>query len=377
MPEPTPVLNKPSLYARARTVTGWTIFFMVILRVFIGWHFLYEGIVKVESGTFSSTPYLMASTGPLKNFFRGMVYDPDGLQRMEQETLHAAIDKRYELIRHHYELDEQQAKVLAAFRDRKKHGKMEGDQIDPVSVDQILKDPDFLNQLQAYKSLLAQIEQAQKHQDPSFKQERLLNDEAKATKARNALLARVEEPLNEFKPERMGHVNFRLTEEQLAAGPLPSAYTLGFPGKQLTALGLELPEKTLTFWLDLMMMFGLIVVGACLMLGLFTRLAALGGVALLAMFYLSMPPWPGVPEPAGMTEGHYLFVNKNLIELVALLMIATTRVGRWFGIDAFFGAISERRKQRRAAAAMAAQSPRDRVYLPETRSPARDPQRSS
>jgi hypothetical protein len=50
------------------------------------------------------------------------------------------------------------------------------------------------------------------------------------------------------------------------------------------------------------------------------------------MFYLSMPPWPGLPA-APMAEGHYLFVNKNLIEMLALLCLATTRSGCWAGLD--------------------------------------------
>ncbi|MGV3486756.1 MAG: DoxX family protein, partial [Planctomycetaceae bacterium] len=33
-----------------------------------------------------------------------------------------------------------------------------------------------------------------------------------------------------------------------------------------------------------------------LMIGLLTRLSALGGAALLTLFYLAMPPWPGVQE---------------------------------------------------------------------------------
>jgi hypothetical protein len=32
-------------------------------------------------------------------------------------------------------------------------------------------------------------------------------------------------------------------------------------------------------------------------------------------------------------EGHYYFVNKNLIEMLALLVLATTRSGCWLGLD--------------------------------------------
>jgi hypothetical protein len=50
------------------------------------------------------------------------------------------------------------------------------------------------------------------------------------------------------------------------------------------------------------------------------------------MFYVSMPPFLGFPE-SPMSEGHYLLINKNLIELIALLVLATTRPGQRYGLD--------------------------------------------
>ena len=48
--------------------------------------------------------------------------------------------------------------------------------------------------------------------------------------------------------------------------------------------------------------WSLIILGGALMLGSFSRLAALGAAGLLLLFYLPMPPWPGVPEaPAPST----------------------------------------------------------------------------
>ncbi|MCD8177464.1 MAG: DoxX family membrane protein [Tannerellaceae bacterium] len=42
---------------------------LVILRVFIGWHFLYEGIVKLLNPKWTSLPYLLDSKGPAADFF--------------------------------------------------------------------------------------------------------------------------------------------------------------------------------------------------------------------------------------------------------------------------------------------------------------------
>jgi len=63
----------------------------------------------------------------------------------------------------------------------------------------------------------------------------------------------------------------------------------------------------------------LIVIGGLLMLGLFTPVAAVAAAAQLAMFYFASPPWPGMP--AASMAGHYLYVDRNLIELVAVLAV--------------------------------------------------------
>ncbi|MBI4581223.1 MAG: DoxX family membrane protein, partial [Planctomycetes bacterium] len=98
-------------------------------------------------------------------------------------------------------------------------------------------------------------------------------------------------------------------------------------------LAKSLPKQpSPTRWIDWSNMIALAAVGAGLMLGLFTRLSALGGIGLLMMYYWAMPSLPWLPE-AGPTEGHYLFINKNVIEALALAMIATSRVGRWGGLD--------------------------------------------
>ena len=83
---------------------------------------------------------------------------------------------------------------------------------------------------------------------------------------------------------------------------------------------------------DLITMWGLTIVGACLILGLLTRLASLAGIGFILMFYLATPPLVGyfysVPS-----EGSYLIVNKNLVEIAALGVIFATRSGLFAGLD--------------------------------------------
>ena len=68
-----------------------------------------------------------------------------------------------------------------------------------------------------------------------------------------------------------------------------------------------------------LVIFGLVAVGISLMLGLLTRAGCLGGLALLAMFYFTAIPTTGLPQTGA--EGTYLFVNKTLIEGVAVLAL--------------------------------------------------------
>jgi len=58
-------MNK-KLYTKAQL--SW----LVVLRLFIGWHFLYEGMVKVLNPHWTSLPYLLDSKGLFSSFFVGL-----------------------------------------------------------------------------------------------------------------------------------------------------------------------------------------------------------------------------------------------------------------------------------------------------------------
>ncbi|MCA9039142.1 MAG: DoxX family protein [Planctomycetaceae bacterium] len=83
---------------------------------------------------------------------------------------------------------------------------------------------------------------------------------------------------------------------------------------------------------DLLVMTGLVCLGICLISGFLTKLSALLAAIMIFSFYLVMPPLPGIPHAPG--PDHSLFIDKNLIEVFALLTIAAFPTGRWFGLDA-------------------------------------------
>jgi len=93
---------------------------------------------------------------------------------------------------------------------------------------------------------------------------------------------------------------------------------------------------------DLITMWGLTIVGILLILGLFTRLASLGAIGFIVLFYLCNPPFVGyfysIPS-----EGSYLIVNKNLVELCALVVVLLTGSGRFAGLDVLLHRMFSRR----------------------------------
>ena len=78
--------------------------------------------------------------------------------------------------------------------------------------------------------------------------------------------------------------------------------------------------------------YGLTIIGLALILGLFTRVALWSGITLLLMYYLAYPPFGGFSYGAP-SEGSYLIVNKNLVELFAMILLAFSRSDRFFGFD--------------------------------------------
>jgi uncharacterized membrane protein YphA (DoxX/SURF4 family) len=90
---------------------------------------------------------------------------------------------------------------------------------------------------------------------------------------------------------------------------------------------------TLIDFLDWSTRWFLLVVGVLLMAGLFTRLSCFAAAGFLLLTILTQPSLPWIPAPPN-SEGNYLVINKNVIEMVALLVLMTTRSGCWFGLDA-------------------------------------------
>ncbi|MEA3203353.1 MAG: thiosulfate dehydrogenase (quinone) large subunit [Thermoplasmata archaeon] len=84
---------------------------------------------------------------------------------------------------------------------------------------------------------------------------------------------------------------------------------------------------------DALFMLGLLAVGVCLLLGVGVRLAGVGGALMMAMMYLSHPPWTApVAGPNPLLDDHVVYA-------ALLLAFAFSHAGRYLGL----GGLWERR----------------------------------
>jgi thiosulfate dehydrogenase [quinone] large subunit len=95
---------------------------------------------------------------------------------------------------------------------------------------------------------------------------------------------------------------------------------------------------------DILNTWGLIAIGIGLILGLFTRVAAISGAILLFVYYLNNPPLIGM-EYSVPTEGSYLIVSKTLIEAIALVALAVFPSGLFAGVDTLIIRIINRKNK--------------------------------
>ncbi|HEX3996996.1 MAG TPA: DoxX family protein [Pirellulales bacterium] len=81
--------------------------------------------------------------------------------------------------------------------------------------------------------------------------------------------------------------------------------------------------------IDLAIGWTLMIVGGLLIVGLFTRVAAVVGALFLLSIIFAQPPW--------LATSVQTYTYNQTVEMLALLALATTPVGRWGGLDYFLG----------------------------------------
>ncbi len=80
---------------------------------------------------------------------------------------------------------------------------------------------------------------------------------------------------------------------------------------------------------DFLNIWGLLIIGLCLFIGIFTRIACISGALLLLLYYVANPPFVYSSIPS---VSHFYIINYNLIEAAVLLVLATFSDNYLYGI---------------------------------------------
>jgi uncharacterized membrane protein YphA (DoxX/SURF4 family) len=302
---------------------------LVVLRLSIGWQFFYEGVWKLSTyqtaTPWSAAGYLKNAKGPFRDSFRNLVEDPDDLDKLDYDKVTANWQHwRAMFLAHHPDLTEAQIKKFD-----KRMGELEDELkahlTSPENAGIVREkykgtiDYKTPGEIELYQHMLERYAVNEKKARVDFQQEHLDKQWAELQEKRKKLV----DPVNSLTKELHTTGLKVLTVDQLSRGPSP------LPVAKEDSVN----RNTI---------YALIVIGFLLIAGLFSRPAAFAGACLLTLFYLSMPPWPGVPEAPG--PEHSLIVNKNFIEIIALLALAAMPSGRWMGFDALIRRFVLRRK---------------------------------
>ena len=298
---------------------------LVVLHLSLGCHFLYEGLWKIRNAKeFSAESYLAQAKGPTAPLFYAMLPDIDGRAAAEDRAGHAQGRKRQR------ERGPAKRPYVNAWTDQlqrfKQRYKPDGDQLKKAEatlegyqrgLDDYLAGHKAA--IEAYFKGLDLLDAARKTpgDDTATHRQRIWDKQEDLRREGKVWLGELDKMSMDFQNDLWNI----LSEDQRK---------MGWIGSSANPLRWSRIEQ-----INFMVTWGLTAIGACLILGLCTRLAALGGAVFMLFVVLTQFPWPTVYPLAPAEVGHALWVNKDWIEMMALLVMVAIPVGRWGGLDCF------------------------------------------
>jgi uncharacterized membrane protein YphA (DoxX/SURF4 family) len=338
-------------------------FFLVMLRITIGWHCLVEGLDKLHNPGWSSEPYLREATGPLAWKFREIAGDRviDELTVADEKKLPPALDadwqRWFDAFASHYKLDDAQKTKAADAGDKAKEATVEWlAKPHTVMIPALIEPKDAPVELDVKERIKRYREHRKKADD--LEAELMTRYHDAAILAEEQFKDKQDRAGERFRNEKVWQTAVwadwlawkKLATDERAAlkkdldaqtSAMKDAVTkgVGLNDEQKKLPPLDEPIRRPIDWSsdldrsDVIVSYGLAIAGACLIVGAFTPLACIVAGVFLGMFYLAMPAFPWLPE-SPRSEGHYLYVNKNIIEMCALFALAFLPTGKWAGLDA-------------------------------------------
>lgn len=299
----------------------------VVLRMTIGWHFFKEGMSHYHDPEWTSASFLRQAKGPLADEFKSVLPDeyawyrpsdadskrPKGeppviqdrdLQGDEpgDETRPAWkqwADDVADMWERHRQTFSQYTALTA---EQEQQSRAVLDQYRKDLEDYLASQSDAIDEHLRERRSWAQLAASESADDVPY-QRRRVADKQRELQTESAGW---QNEIAALQAEYHGALNKILKEEQRSAD-------------------IQLGETTDLDRVDKIVTYGLIGVGACLLVGLFTRTACVLGALFLASVVAMQPPWVAGTAPT----------YNQVVEMVALLALATTAVGRWAGLDFF------------------------------------------
>ncbi len=345
---------------RRRELTTFAVIALVLLRLIVGWHFFREGTKKLEykphSGQmgldFSSVDFLGQAKGPMAPMYKSVLPFDHKWQELlavakqmvplteadlaSQSEWQAGYEKRRKAAEEKKEpvtleipptapyrdwelkviedwrgtlagvtsvpgmKEEQKAKASEAFARRAK-------QLD----DYLAGESDAIEEYQHELWRLKQWRETPEAGGVPFEQQRITTKAAEIGKTPAPWVSQVAA----FEKEYFDELRGVLTPEQRANPATTQAFDAAVNG----------PQAKWLYVIDIAVTILTVGVGICLLLGFFTRTAALAGALFLLSVIASQPPWLTDTVPT----------MPQVIEFASLLVLAGTRAGRWAGLDFF------------------------------------------
>jgi uncharacterized membrane protein YphA (DoxX/SURF4 family) len=309
---------------------------LVVLRLALGCHFLYEGLWKISPfdrfstshhEAFTAEPFLTQARGPMAGLFYAMLPDIDGRQRLQvvvdaqgKTSIDAGpITQRMYDFRRDF---------LSCYQSRAT------DENSKVAYERLARAAertykDFCDKAQAYLNENTDDIIAYFNALDRFEKDPERNQQASYQKQRRW------DRMMELRHEADKWIKDLEDQEKAFQNSLYSLLD-----KQQEQTGRVPPSWNPFRWdrveqINFAVTYSLTAIGLCLMLGLCTPLAALGGAAFMCFVVMTQPAFPGIYPPDPPMIGHALLVNKDFVEMVALLVVAATCSGRWGGLDYF------------------------------------------
>jgi uncharacterized membrane protein YphA (DoxX/SURF4 family) len=280
---------------------------LVVLRLNIGWHFFSEGVKHYVDPAWTSEGVLRAATGPLAPMYQAYLPDFHGLEgwlhAAEPQEESRAVEGFLDDIRQDWAGD--RGRFVAFY---------EVDSDQQKEADKVLEEYQELvrswgaahkTELETHVHQWRRMEAAgatSGASDVPFKKQR-------GAQSRGALAGEAASWKSELAGLERGYhnaLNRLLTDVQRERGLMPR-------------------PTTSIDRVDTVMTYGILGIGALLLLGLFTRTACLAGAVFLLSVVMTQPFWVSAAQPT----------FNQFVEMFALLTLSTTRVGRWGGLDFF------------------------------------------